>query len=251
MTRSNRIPKKLERTATLRGKVALITGASRGIGLATAQALATEGCHLVLAGRNLAPLSKIAKELSPAGIEVLPFACDVRVPQEIQSLIAATKRKFRRLDILINNAGIAHAAASVGQLPIEDWTNVIATNLNGMFMVTHFALPLLKRGGAIVNNLSIAAKRVFPNSSAYNASKHGALGLSNTLREELRSEGIRVIAVLPGATDTEIWDTLWPQAPRGKMMSPTSVANAIVHALALSPESTVEELVLMPAAGTL
>jgi NAD(P)-dependent dehydrogenase (short-subunit alcohol dehydrogenase family) len=181
----------------------------------------------------------------------LPSACDVRNPEEIQGLIAATRRKFRRLDILINNAGIAHTAAAVGQLPIEDWTNVIATNLNGMFMVTHFALPLLKRGSAIVNNLSIAAKRVFPNSSAYNASKHGALGLTNTLREELRSEGIRVIAVLPGATDTEIWDTLWPQAPRGKMMSQTSVAAAIVQAIAQSPESTVEELVLMPTAGTL
>jgi NAD(P)-dependent dehydrogenase (short-subunit alcohol dehydrogenase family) len=236
---------------SLRGKVALITGASRGIGLAVAQALAAEGCHLVLTARNLKALERVARDLSRKGIEVLPLGCDVKSSADVQGLISAVKAKFRRLDILINNAGIGHTSASVEQLPIDEWSNVIATNLNGMFLVTHFALPLLRRGGAIVNNLSIAAKQVFPNSSAYNASKHGGLGFSNTLREELRPRGIRVIAVLPGATDTEIWATLWPEAPRAKMMSPDSVADAIVHALTQTPESTVEELVIMPASGTL
>jgi NAD(P)-dependent dehydrogenase (short-subunit alcohol dehydrogenase family) len=231
--------------------VALITGASRGIGLAVARALAQQGCDLVLTARDLTAVNRIAKELARPGVGVLSLACDIRNPSEIEDVISATKRKFRRLDILINNAGIGHTSASVEQLAVTEWSDVIATNLNGMFMVTHFALPLLKRGGAIVNNLSIAAKRVFPNSSAYNASKHGALGFTNTLREELRSRGIRVIAVLPGATDTEIWATLWPAAPRGKMMSPASVAEAIVHALTQSPQSTVEELVIMPASGTL
>jgi short-subunit dehydrogenase len=102
-----------------------------------------------------------------------------------------------------------------------------------------------------VNNLSIAAKRVFPGSSAYNASKHGALGLTNTLREELRPRGIRVIALLPGATDTEIWNVIWPDAPRQKMMSPETVAQAVLDALLLPPESTVEEVVILPSAGTL
>jgi short-subunit dehydrogenase len=109
----------------------------------------------------------------------------------------------------------------------------------------------MKRGGTIVNNLSIAAKRVFPGSSAYNASKHGALGLTNTLREELRPRGIRVIALMPGATDTAIWKTLWPEAPRRKMMSAETVAMAVVNALKLPPESVAEELLLLPAAGTL
>jgi len=219
--------------------------------LAVARNLAKQGCDLVLAGRDLKALGLIAKEFARQGVEVLPLACDVRNPADIEKLISATRGKFRRLDFLINNAGIAHRAASVEQLAVDEWTDVIATNLNGMFMVTHFALPLLKRGGAIVNNLSIAAKRVFPNSSAYNASKHGALGFTNTLREELRSRGIRVIAVLPGATDTEIWATLWPNAPRAKMMSPESVAEAMVHALMQPSEGTVEELMIMPASGTL
>jgi len=117
--------------------------------------------------------------------------------------------------------------------------------------VTKAALPLMKRGGAIVNNLSIAARRVFPGLSAYNASKHGALGFTNTLREELRVRGIRVIALLPGATDTKIWNAFWSAAPRKKMMSPKTVAEAVVNALALPDESTIEELTILPSSGTL
>ena len=120
-----------------------------------------------------------------------------------------------------------------------------------MFLVTQAAMPLMERGGAIVNNLSIAAKQVFAGSSAYNASKHGALGFTNTLREELRPQGIRVIALLPGATDTAIWKTLWPEAPRKKMMSARAVASAVVSALTAPPDSTVEELTILPTSGTL
>ena len=126
-----------------------------------------------------------------------------------------------------------------------------SANLTGTFLVTRGALPLMQRGSSIVNVLSMSSKRAFPNLAAYNASKFGALGFTNTLREELRSQGIRVISLLPGATDTPIWDTLWPDAPRQKMMRPESVALALIAALKLPPESTVEELDLMPTAGAL
>lgn len=235
----------------LRGKTALVTGASRGIGLAIAQALASEGCNLVLTGRNPSTLNKAAKELSGGKINVLPVVCDVRDPLEVKQLLAAVKNRFRRMDILINNAGVAHPNQSVAKLPVKSWMEVIDTNLTGMFLVTRAALPLMRRGGAIVNNLSIAAKQVFPGSSAYNASKHGALGFTDTLREDLRGHGIRVIALLPGATDTAIWKTLWPEAPRKKMMSPKTVAEAVVNALTIPAESTVEELTIMPSAGAL
>jgi NAD(P)-dependent dehydrogenase (short-subunit alcohol dehydrogenase family) len=102
-----------------------------------------------------------------------------------------------------------------------------------------------------VNNLSIAANRVFAGSAAYNASKHAALGLTNTLREELRPRGIRVIGLLPGATNTDIWKTLWPQAPRKKMISPETVAHVVVEAILLPVNATVETLELLPTAGTL
>ncbi len=179
------------------------------------------------------------------------MVCDVRDESSVNRLISAVRERFRRLDILINNAGAGHSNFHVTKLPVKVWKDVIETNLTGTFLVTRAALPLMKRGGAIVNNLSIAARRVFPGSSAYNASKHGALGFTDTLREELRGQGIRVIALLPGATDTAIWKTLWPEAPRKKMMSPKTVAEAVVNALALPPESAVEELTLLPSAGTL
>jgi NAD(P)-dependent dehydrogenase (short-subunit alcohol dehydrogenase family) len=232
----------------LQGKVALITGGNRGIGLAIARALAAEGCDLVIAGRNRSTLNKAAKEL---GRRVVPIACDVREPKPVHALFATLKARFGHLDILINNAGVAHASLTVAKLPLASWREVIDTNLTGMFLVTRAALPLMQRGAAIVNNLSIAAKRVFPGSSAYNASKHGALGFTNTLREELRGQGIRVIALLPGATNTDIWKTLWPDAPRKKMMFTDTVAQAVVNALTLPGESTVEELVILPSAGTL
>jgi NAD(P)-dependent dehydrogenase (short-subunit alcohol dehydrogenase family) len=128
---------------------------------------------------------------------------------------------------------------------------VIDTNLNGLFLVTQAALAVMKRGSTIVNNLSVAAEHVFSGSAAYNASKHGALGFTNTLREELRPKGIRVIALLPGATDTAIWNTLWPKAPRRKMMSAETVAQVVVDALLLPENTTAEKIVLRPSIGVL
>jgi NAD(P)-dependent dehydrogenase (short-subunit alcohol dehydrogenase family) len=234
----------------LRGKVALVTGGDRGIGLAIAKALAEEGCDLAISGRNESALKRSVKELDHAP-RVVAVVSDVRDPDEVQAMIAAVKRRFGRLDLLINNAGVGHENFSVAKLPLKIWKDVIDTNLTGMFLVTQAALPLMKRGGAIVNNLSIAAKRVFPGVSAYSASKHGALGFTNTLREELREKGIRVIALLPGPTDTAIWNSLWPEAPKKKMMSAATVAQAVVEALCLSDEATMEEMVILPKAGTL
>jgi NAD(P)-dependent dehydrogenase (short-subunit alcohol dehydrogenase family) len=182
---------------------------------------------------------------------VLVTRCDVRDPESVRTLAARVKKQFGWVDVLINNAGIAHRSLPVEKLSYEEWKAVIDTNLTGTFLVTRAILPLMRRGGTIVNNLSIAARRVFPGSSAYNASKHGALGLTDTLREELRPKGIRVIALLPGATDTEIWNTLWPDAPRKKMLSAETVAHAVVDALRLPENSTVEELTIVPSAGTL
>jgi len=137
------------------------------------------------------------------------------------------------------------------QIDAAGISTVIDTNLNGLFLMTQAALAVMKRGSTIVNNLSIAAERVFPGLAAYNASKHGALGFTNTLREELRPKGIRVIALMTGATDTAIWNTLWPNAPRRKMMSPETIAGTVVHALLLPDNATVEKIVMMPTVGTL
>jgi NAD(P)-dependent dehydrogenase (short-subunit alcohol dehydrogenase family) len=237
--------------ATLRGQVALITGATRGIGLEIARVLAKHGCDLVVTGRDRTALEKIGRELAGAEVNITAQPCDVREPDSVDALFRAVRKHHKRIDILINNAGIAHAKFPIEQLPYPVWKDVMATNLDGMFLITQAALGMMKRGGTIVNNLSVAANRVFAGSAAYNASKHGALGLTNTLREELRPKGIRVIGLLPGATDTDIWKTLWPDAPRRKMMSSATVAEMVVQAILLPPNATVEMLEIRPSAGTL
>lgn len=237
------------RKPRLVGRVALITGATRGIGLAIARALAIEGCTLVLTARDENGLKKLSRELRSN--HLLAQACDVRDPHSIDDLFHSIRAQFPTLDLLINNAGIAHENLPIDKLPYPVWTDVFATNVHGAFLITQSALALMKRGGTIVNNLSIAATRVFPGSAAYNASKHAALGLTNTLREELRPRGIRVIGLLPGATDTDIWNTLWPGAPRNKMMSPETVAKALLEAILLPPNATVENLEILPTAGAL
>jgi NAD(P)-dependent dehydrogenase (short-subunit alcohol dehydrogenase family) len=235
----------------LRNQTALITGATRGIGLAIARALAAQHCNLILTGRDESALRRISRELASTKITILAHPCDLRAPQSIDDLFRAIRHQFKRIDILVNNAGIAHANLTVDKIPLPLWQDVINTNLTGTFLVTQSALPMMRRGATIVNNLSIVANRVFAGSSAYAASKHGALGLTNTLREELRPQGIRVIALLPGATDTDIWNTFWPEAPRKKMMSTATLADAVVNAILLPPNATVETLEILPTVGLL
>jgi NAD(P)-dependent dehydrogenase (short-subunit alcohol dehydrogenase family) len=239
------------RGPNLAGRLALITGANRGIGLAIARALAREGCNPIITGRDERALVKARSQLQQLGVRVLAQSCDVRSPDSVDYLFTLVRGLHRPLDILINNAGIGHPNRAVGDLPYPTWMEVIDTNLNGLFLMTQAALAVMKRGSTIVNNLSIAAERVFPGSAAYNASKHGALGFTDTLREELRPKGIRVIALLPGATDTAIWNTLWPKAPRRKMMSAETVARTVVDALLLPDNTTVEKIVVMPSIGVL
>lgn len=235
----------------LSGRLALISGANRGIGLAIARALAREGCNLIITGRDERALAKARNELHKLNVDVLAQSCDVRSPESVDYLFTLVRGLRRPLDILLNNAGIAHTNRAVEDLPYPTWMEVIDTNLNGLFLMTQAALAVMKRGSTIVNNLSIAAERVFPGSAAYNASKHGALGFTNTLREELRPKGIRVIALMPGATDTAIWQTMWPKAPRRKMMSAETVARTVVDALLLPENTTVEKVIVMPSIGVL
>jgi len=248
--------KTTSREPTLSGRLALITGANRGIGLAIARALARAGCNLIITARDQRALAKARTELEKLqpgklNLQVLAQSCDVRSPDSVDYLFALVRGLHKPLDILVNNAGIGHPNQTVSELPYPTWMEVLDTNLNGLFLITQAALAVMQRGSTIVNNLSIAAERVFPGSAAYNASKHGALGFTNTLREELRPKGIRVIALMPGATDTAIWDTLWPKAPRRKMISAETVAQTVVSALLLPANATVDKIVVMPSCGTL
>ncbi len=253
------MPKRKPSVPSLSGCLALVTGASHGIGFAIAQALAREGCNLIITGRDERALAKARIELDKLQSEnesdntdaVLAHPCDVRRPDSVDYLFTIVRGVRKPLDILINNAGIGQPNRTVAELPYPTWMEVIDTNLNGLFLVTQAALAVMKRGSTIVNNLSVAAERVFPGSAAYNASKHGALGFTNTLREELRPKGIRVIALMPGATNTAIWDALWPKAPRRKMMAAETVARTAIDALLLPLDATAEKVVVMPSIGAL
>jgi len=236
---------------TSRAKVAVITGGGSGIGLALAKAFSAAGYTVVITGRDLPRLEKAAQPLNAGKAEVKPVQCDVRDPVSVSRLFAEIRQKFSHLDVLVNNAGISHGLAPVEQLPVETWKQVIDTNLTGTFLATQAALPLMRAGGTIVNNLSVAAVRPFAGMAAYNASKFGAMGFTQALREELRQKGIRVLALLPGATDTDIWSQFWPDAPREKMISPETVAAAVLHAVTAPPEATIEEIRIGPAMGVL
>jgi NAD(P)-dependent dehydrogenase (short-subunit alcohol dehydrogenase family) len=232
-------------------KVAVITGGGSGIGLALAKAFAGEAYSVVIVGRNQKRLSLAAKDLTKSASEVTALACDVRDPQAVEKLFSAIRQRFSVIDVLVNNAGITHALAPAEKLHVDTWREVIDINLTGTFLVTQAALPLIRTGGTIVNNLSVAAERIFQGMSAYCASKAGALGFTNVLREELRSRGIRVLALLPGATDTEIFEQFWPDAPRSKMITAETVAAAVLHAVLLPAKATIEEIRIGPAVGAL
>jgi NAD(P)-dependent dehydrogenase (short-subunit alcohol dehydrogenase family) len=229
-----------------RAKLALITGASRGLGLAIAEALSERGFHLILAARDRRALDRIASRL-PNSTAV---ACDVRDPDSVAQLAKVVGRR-RRLDVLINNAGIAGPNEPFASLKFEVWREVIDTNLHGTFLVTQALLPFLGKSSVIVNNLSIAARISFPGMAAYNASKRGLLAFTETVREELRPQGVRVVALLPGATATAIWRQFWPDAPRSRMLSPRTVAEAVAAAVSLPANANMDELVIAPSAGTL
>ncbi len=229
----------------------MITGASRGIGFAIAEALAATGSNLVITSRKSADAEAAAEKLATHGVRILPLQCDVRDEVAIERMFEAVKSDFGSVDILVNNAGQSQALVPIEKLPTDLWQDTLATNLTGTFLCTRAALPLMKQGSTIVNNISVAAYQAFPNFAAYNVSKAGALAFTNTLREELRERGIRVMALVPGATDTEIWQQFWPEAPREKMVSPKDIAAVVVAALRVPAVGSVDEIKIRPAVGTL
>jgi NAD(P)-dependent dehydrogenase (short-subunit alcohol dehydrogenase family) len=241
----------------LSGKVAVVTGGNRGIGLAIARALVSEGCSVLITGRDKVALTRAKAELTVIASklssrpEVLAERCEVQNPPSVAAVFAKVKKRWDRLDILINNAGISQAMFPVEKTPLELWRSVLDINLTGMFLCARAAIPLMPRGATMVNNLSVAAKEIFPNFSAYNASKHGALGFTLTLRKELIPKGIRVTALMPGAIDTDIWKQFWPDAPRKKMIEPESIEQAVIYAVLLPQNANLSEMTVVPVEGAL
>lgn len=239
----------LEPAGGFENSIALVTGASRGIGLAIAEHLAREGAHVLLVARNAKALSLASRRFRGKAEAI---STDVRRPDQVKRLFRQVQNRHRRLDVLINCAG-AFTYKPLSETTIQDWQDSIETNLTSLFLTTQAALPLFaqSRSPRLVNILSISSLRAFPNCSAYTAAKFGALGLTRVLREELRSQGVRVTAVLPGMTETEMLKEFGFKIPRTRVMQTEDVAEAVVSALRQPARSTVEELLLMPSRGSL
>jgi len=232
---------------SLRGRVAIVTGGSRGIGLAIARALVADGVQVSITGRRDAHLSAARSSLESAGpgaVETLQ--ADVRRAEDVQRAIDATVARFGGLDIVINNAGMG-VFTSVAAMTTAQWTEVIETNLTGVFNVCHAALPHLQRrgGGFIVNISSLAGKNPFADGAAYCASKAGLNAFSEALMQEVRYDNIRVSYVLPGSVATEFVGGDASKGADWKIAS-EEVAEVVINLLRHNPRSLPSRVELRP-----
>ena len=236
----------------LRGKVALVTGAGRGIGRAIALAFAEEGAAVALVARSRADLAGVAAEIRERGGRALAVPADVTQDAAVESVVENVAGELGRLDILVTSAGTASFAVVSDSKP-GDWDAMLALNLRAVMVCCRAALPTMmrQRSGTILNLASIAAKRALPGSAVYTATKMAVIGFSRVLAEELRPHGVRVGVLVPGAVDTPLWDSLGSSPPRDKMLRPEDVARAAVLMAALPPHASLEELTLLPAGGIL
>jgi NAD(P)-dependent dehydrogenase (short-subunit alcohol dehydrogenase family) len=190
----------------LKDKVALITGAGRGIGKAVALDYAREGAKLAICARTGPEIVQSAKEIEAIGAECLALACDVSEEQSVGKLIDAAQKRFGRIDVLINNAGVMTRPAPITDLEIRKWDYTIAVNLRGPFLVTRAVLPLMTRqkSGSIINVSSSIGRGAYANFAAYAASKWGLEGFTQTVAAEVRGRNIRVNSVEPGYVATKL-----------------------------------------------
>ncbi len=216
----------------LKDKVAIVTGGTKGIGRAIAEALVRESVSVSISARSQTEIDETVRELTALNLgRVTGFVCDVRDHSEIKSLFAHAVAKFGGLDVLVNNAGIG-IFATVEEISPEDFRAVLETNLFGVFYCSHEAIPLMKRrgGGYIINISSLAGANPHPRMAAYNASKFGLNGFSEALMQEVRHDGIKVSYIMPGSVNTEFGgDT--PSDKNAWQLQPADIAQVVIDLL--------------------
>ncbi len=230
---------------SLSGQVALVTGASRGIGLAIARRLGEMGARVSLCARSQEKLEEAVAGLRAAGIEALALPADVTSGDQVSSLVRSTQEQLGPIDILVNNAGIGVFGPFHEQTEAS-WDAVVETNLKSVFLVSRAVAPemIRRKTGHIINIGSLAGKNAFAGGAIYCASKWGLLGLSGCMAEDLRAHGIRVSAVCPGSVNTEFSPHTGKDA--SKMLQPEDVAHAVAALVTQAPGSFISEIQIRP-----
>jgi 3-oxoacyl-[acyl-carrier protein] reductase len=229
-------------------KIAYVTGATQGIGRATALALGRVGYAVGLVARTDSMVDDLANELSREGIEAAGAAADVGHPDQVQKAVDELNRSLGPADVLVNNAGVL-IAKPFEELTLEEWDVTMGTNVRSLYLMTRAVLPSMRRQkrGAIVNVASLAGRNGFVGGTAYTASKHAVLGFSRSLMLETRKENIRVIAICPGSVDTGlIRDQSMLKSDPHRILKPADVAETIVHAITLPERALISELDIRP-----
>jgi NAD(P)-dependent dehydrogenase (short-subunit alcohol dehydrogenase family) len=233
-------------TQPLQGQVILITGAAGGLGRCIAALACGAGASVVMVDIASAKLQQAADELSASGANALPLVLDVGAAAQATAALAAAHDHFGRLDAVINNAAI-DVTAPIAELDPAEWDHIVRTNLSGpFFMARAAAAAMADSGGHIVNVCSTASKRAWPNAAAYHATKWGLLGLSHALHAELRSQRIKVCALIAGGMRTPFLLDRFPDIDPDLLQDPMDVARAVLFVLLQPPGTVIPELTVLP-----
>jgi len=231
----------------LNGKIILVTGGGQGLGAAICRVLSQEGATILAADIKAGNLQKITEELGNNGCTTEGFEMNVADPASVEATIQKIIDRYGRIDAVINNAGVDHTL-SIEEISYEQFHQVIDVNLLGPFHVSKAVYPFMKKQGEgqIINIASTAAKRAWPNASAYHASKWGLLGFSHALHTEARKDGIKVTAVVAGGMQTPFILERFPDTPMDVLQDPKNVAETIRFVLTLPKESVIPEVMVIP-----
>jgi NADP-dependent 3-hydroxy acid dehydrogenase YdfG len=239
-------------------KIALVTGATSGIGRATANQLAKAGYNLIICGRRADKIIDVSDELSALGAKVLTKVVDIRNRSEVESFINSLPEEWKNIDVLVNNAGLAAGLNNFAEGNLDDWDEMIDTNIKGLLYVSRMVMPLMlaNKKGHIINLGSIAGKEIYPNGNVYCGTKHAVDALTKSMRRELAEHGIRVTGIHPGAVETEFSLVRFKgdEEKAAKVyegfenLVADDIAEAILWCISRKPNVTINDLVIMPTA---
>jgi NAD(P)-dependent dehydrogenase (short-subunit alcohol dehydrogenase family) len=235
----------------LASKVAIVTGASRGIGRAISIALAKEAATVVLAARSVEKLQQTADKIAETGGNAEIIVTELTEEETIKNLVKITNEKFNRLDILVNNAGVTHSA-KLENTATKDWQRCMNINARAPFILCREALPLLKKSqsASIINIASVVGVKGYPLQSAYTSSKHALRGMTISLAEELKGSNIRVHLLCPGGVDTDMVGSVRPDIPKNELIQPEEIAELVLYLVTHKGNAVIDEMHIRRATST-